>query len=145
MKTFGTILAIIFVLGAGYFWLSAQENDPGKPENLALSQQHQLAYASIEKQVAKGKAIIYDVRTPEEFAAGNFTGAINYSLQDLAAGDLPQFAKNTPLYIYCRSGDRATEATSILKKAGFTNVTNLGGLEDVEAIGGTFTKEGGAQ
>ena len=39
--------------------------------------------------------------------------------------------KNAPVNLYCRSGRRAEAALTELKKAGYTNVTNHGGYEDL--------------
>ena len=39
--------------------------------------------------------------------------------------------KNAPVNLYCRSGRRAEVALAELKKAGYTNVTNHGGYEDL--------------
>ena len=38
--------------------------------------------------------------------------------------------KNTPIYIYCRSGRRAGTAVEKLKAMGYTDLHNLGGLKD---------------
>ena len=38
--------------------------------------------------------------------------------------------KNTPVYIYCRSGRRAGTAVEKLKAMGYTDLHNLGGLKD---------------
>lgn len=84
------------------------------------------------KSMATG-AVVYDVRTPEEFAEKRVRSAENFPLDSLEAGNLPLDAKNAPLYVYCRSGNRSAQATEILKKAGFTNVTDMGGLEDAVA------------
>ena len=36
--------------------------------------------------------------------------------------------RNTPLFVYCRSGARSSQAVSILKGKGYGNVTNIGGI-----------------
>ena len=40
-------------------------------------------------------------------------------------------AKDEPINLYCRSGRRAEAALTELKNAGYTNVTNHGGYEDL--------------
>ena len=37
-------------------------------------------------------------------------------------------AKDTPLFLYCRSGARSGQATSLLQRMGYTRVTNIGGI-----------------
>ena len=87
---------------------------------------------SSQKSIVEG-AVIYDVRTPEEFAEKRVRSAQNLPLDALKAGNLPSDAKDAPVYVYCRSGNRSAQATTLLKNAGFTNVTDMGGLEDAVA------------
>ena len=95
-------------------------------------------FAVIQSKIKDGAQLL-DVRTAEEFDSGHFAGAINLDVEDIIAGKLPDAAKDTQLYVYCRSGNRSAQAVSLLKQAGFTNITDLGGLADVESIGGTLT------
>ena len=95
-------------------------------------------FAVIQSKIKDGAQLL-DVRTAEEFDSGHFAGAINLDVEDIIAGKLPDAAKHAQLYVYCRSGNRSAQAVSLLKQAGFTNITDLGGLTDVESIGGTLT------
>lgn len=72
-------------------------------------------------------ALLIDARTPEEYAMGHIPGSINIPLghEDGMTKDLD---KDTPLLVYCHSGVRSRQACSIYEKAGFTNVTNIGGI-----------------
>ena len=72
--------------------------------------------------------ILIDVRSPEEFASGHAEGAINFDVQLLMQGKMPDLAKNVKLKLYCRSGGRAELAKNILEQHGFSDVENLGGL-----------------
>lgn len=75
-------------------------------------------------------AIILDVRTPAEYATGHLEGA---KLLDLNAGEvaeaIPDLDPNAAYLIYCRSGNRAGQALTLMEQAGFTSLTNLGSLE----------------
>ena len=95
-------------------------------------------FAVIQSKIKDGAQLL-DVRTAEEFDSGHFAGAINLDVEDIIAGKLPDAAKDEQLYVYCRSGNRSAQAVSLLKQAGFTKITDLGGLTDVESIGGTLT------
>ncbi len=72
-----------------------------------------------------------DVRTPEEFETGHYPTAINHPLDRLEQGIFPDISKDTPIMVYCRSGGRSTVAEQLLTQAGFTEVTNAGGLADI--------------
>ncbi len=81
--------------------------------------------------------VIVDVRTPEEYASGHLEGA---QLLDLNSGEfeaaLPQLSPETEYLVYCRSGNRSAQAMKLMEDAGFTDVTNLGSVEEAaEATG----------
>ncbi|HEY0749584.1 MAG TPA: rhodanese-like domain-containing protein [Chitinophagaceae bacterium] len=77
------------------------------------------------------KAIIVDVRTPEEFEDEHFPGAVNIPLDQLQYR-LEEFREmKTPIVAYCRSGSRSGLAVSILKQRGINEVYNGGGLQDM--------------
>lgn len=103
------------------------------------AQTYQITFKEVAEAVKAG-AKFYDVRGETEFQAGNFGITENLPLPDLKAGNLPDLDKDTPIYVHCQSGRRSAEATAYLKKAGFTHVYDLGGLEHIQAIGGTLEK-----
>lgn len=67
--------------------------------------------------VAKG-AVIVDVRTPSEFAAGHVKGSLNIPLNNLGA-QLSRLNKSKPVIVCCASGMRSASAKGILQKNGF--------------------------
>jgi len=73
-------------------------------------------------------AVVVDVRSAEEFAAGSVIGARHVPLEALAArmGELARF-KGRPLIVVCQSGTRSAKAVPQLSKEGFTEVYNLAG------------------
>lgn len=75
------------------------------------------------------KALLLDVRTQEEFAARHLEGALNIPIDELEKrlGELKD-RKATDIVVYCQSGGRAAKAAALLKDAGFTKVSNLGGI-----------------
>lgn len=79
--------------------------------------------------------LLIDVRTAEEYAERHAAGAFHVPLDDILAGELgvlTDVEKNTPLRLYCRSGNRSEKAKQALEAYGFSDVVNLGGLEDIE-------------
>ena len=57
------------------------------------------------------------------------SGASNLTPQKLTPNEIIS-KKDTPLYVYCLSGGRATGAVSAFKKMGYTNVQNIGGIQN---------------
>lgn len=75
-------------------------------------------------QVARG-ALLVDVRSPDEFAAGHLPDALNVPLNQIGAWAR---AQSTPpaVVLYCRSGTRSGMAARKLKRLGFRSVFDLG-------------------
>jgi rhodanese-related sulfurtransferase len=82
------------------------------------------------KKVLDKKAydLIIDVREPGEYAKGHVTGAINIprGLIEFKIWSKVGFPENTDtgkkIYIYCKTGGRASLTTKSLKDLGFTKV-----------------------
>jgi rhodanese-related sulfurtransferase len=77
---------------------------------------------------------VIDVRTPVEFAEVHVPQARNVPLDELKPGSL-QIQKGQPVYLLCRSGQRATKAADKFAKEGFSQpvVVEGGTLAWIEA------------
>lgn len=83
------------------------------------------------------RSVLVDVRTPQEYAEGHLDGA---QLLDLTGGQLaaslPELDPDAEYYVYCRSGNRSSQAAQMMLEAGFTDVTDLGSIQQAaEATG----------
>src|SRR5690606_3775248 len=85
------------------------------------------------KEVLADNAYLVDVRTPSEFASGSVKGAVNIPL-DKISGQLSKFKGKKNIVIFCRSGNRSSQAKSILEKNGFKNVVNSGTWQNVNSL-----------
>lgn len=81
--------------------------------------------------------VVLDVRTPEEFAAGHLEGAVMIDFQSPTfAADVAALGEDTPVFVYCRSGNRSAQAVATMVQLGFTDLTELdGGVVAWEAAG----------
>ncbi|HET6566262.1 MAG TPA: rhodanese-like domain-containing protein [Xanthomonadales bacterium] len=71
-----------------------------------------------------------DVRSPEEFAQQHVAQASNIPYTEIVPGvEQLNLDKDAPIYLYCGSGRRAGLALEALQAEGYTNLTNLGGLD----------------
>lgn len=73
-------------------------------------------------------AVLLDVRTPDEYRQGHIEDSVNLPLDRIskAPGKIPE--KTTPIFVYCLSGARSSQAASSLKSMGYTQVVNIGGI-----------------
>jgi phage shock protein E len=99
-----------------------------------ISCSHDIAGRETVTKKIKDGALIVDVRTPAEFKAGSYPGAINIPLNQIG-GRIKEFGDSTkPIVLYCRSGNRSGKARKILIDHGFIDVTNGGGLRDMPVL-----------
>jgi rhodanese-related sulfurtransferase len=70
---------------------------------------------------------LIDVRTPVEFREVHVGFARNVPLDQLDAASMAARRSGTPLYVICRSGNRAAKACEKLAAAGYANVVNVQG------------------
>lgn len=78
----------------------------------------------------KTDSVIIDVREEEEYITGHAVGAALFPVDTIdektAAELIP--SKNTPLFIYCRSGRRSKIAAEKLSRLGYTQIYDIGSL-----------------
>ena len=94
-----------------------------------------IAPAELQKLLTtQPSAPVIDVRTPVEFAEVHVPQARSVPLDELKPG-LLQLQKDQPVYLLCRSGQRATKAAEKLAKEGFAQpvVVEGGTLAWIEA------------
>ena len=78
-------------------------------------------------------AVLLDVRQADEFNAGHIEGAVlvpHDTIAEKIGAVVPD--KNIPVYVYCRSGRRSAIAVEAMRKLGYTNLTDLGGMEEAK-------------
>ena len=99
---------------------------------LVFSQEKDSFYELVSYDIYKNKisskdALVFDVRTTEEFNLGHIKGSINIDFYDekLFVNFFQKINKTKPIYIYCRSGNRSKKSSEILKEIGFVKVYDL--------------------
>ena len=91
----------------------------------------------IAQAQADNKAIIIDVRTPDEYAAGHLPHAllIDYLNTPVFQQRIKKLKKKHPYYIYCRSGKRSHAACQQMQALGLTVYDMKGGIINYTAQG----------
>ena len=85
------------------------------------------------QQADTSKVTLIDVRTPDEYALGTISGAINIPLDDMRER-MSEIPADRPVWLFCGVGLRGYLASNILKANGFQEVRNLiGGLKTYKA------------
>lgn len=126
------IAAIVLIIVLGYLYL---------PSGPSVSEDGTIDAARITREVERDRAVLMDVRTSMELLTDGYAvGSTHFELARLQGGQLPDYPKDTTIYVYCKVGGRAGQAKEILEQNGFTDVTNIGGLVDWEAAGGEVVR-----
>ena len=80
-------------------------------------------------------AILVDVRTEDEYNSGYIENSLNidYFSNEFSV-NADKLDKNTPIILYCRSGNRSSMSANKISKLGFKEIYNLEGgiLEWIE-------------
>ena len=115
MKKVLIIIGVLVVIGVGLsLWLTHREPElTSLPDNVT----------------------IFDVRTQDEFLKSHISSATLFPLADLQAGKLPGVDKSTPVAVYDTDGKLSAQAATVLKKAGFTKVYDIGSIANVGNYG----------
>ena len=75
--------------------------------------------------------ILIDVRTKGEYENDHIKGALLHDIMDMMQGVFPKVDKNEEISVYCESGNRSMMAKTIMEKAGFKKVTDLGSIDNL--------------
>jgi phage shock protein E len=89
-----------------------------------------MATSNVRDRIKAGAKII-DVRTKGEFEDEAYPGAINIPLNVLMTKLDELGPKDGPIVLYCASGARSAQAARLLKQAGYGDVVNAGGIDDM--------------
>ena len=76
-------------------------------------------------------AHLVDVRSAQEFAAGALKNAVNLPL-NLIHQAQDMLTEEKPVVVYCASGARSAMAKQWLENAGFAQVHDLGGFNNIQ-------------
>lgn len=75
-----------------------------------------------------------DVRIPAEFTTEHIDGAVNLPLSQLVTS-IADVVKNRDdvVHLYCNSGNQSHRASILLKRYGYTNLIDEGGIQNAKA------------
>ncbi len=121
MKRILGFMTVLFILSlAGVAAQASQETAPYRS----------LSPAETKKFLDENKkAVLLDVRTPQEYAQVHIPGSVlipDYELVARMDKELPDL--DAPIVVYCRSGNRSRGAVMKLLQAGYTQVYDAGGI-----------------
>ncbi|KGK88600.1 rhodanese-like domain-containing protein [Clostridium sp. HMP27] len=134
-KSVNVVCLISVILLMGLFSGCSSKNAKINKEGSTSSEKtsfNNITPEEANKRLGSEKGIILlDVRTKEEYDTGHIKGSMLIPVDNLnAEADNKLKDKNSPIFVYCRSGNRSVTAAKILTNLGYTNVYNLGGINN---------------
>lgn len=91
------------------------------------------ADSDVLREIINSGAYLVDVRTPGEFSSGSAKGAVNIPLDSISK-HLGKFAGKKNTVVFCRSGNRSSQAKRILEQNGISNVSDGGTWQNVQQL-----------
>ena len=81
-----------------------------------------------KEKLTHGTGVLVDVRTPDEFAKGHIESArlMDFYSDDFKDQVLTLDSADT-VFVYCRSGNRSSQAVEIMRASGITQIVHLAG------------------
>lgn len=111
---------IIWILiGAAVLWIAYRLTSPAKGIQSISTEEMKTLLSKKDKQYI-------DVRTPVEFKGNHVKGFKNIPLNELPKR-MNELSKDKEILVICQSGMRSSKASQLLKKNGFTAITNIRG------------------
>lgn len=91
--------------------------------------------AQFHDLISQGSSVLLDVRTKQEYASGHIASAINLDFNDQSfPAQLSLLDKTKNYLVYCRSGNRSSQAIKIMQQSGFSGIVDLeGGIQSWQA------------
>ena len=123
-----TIIALVFMLISSCTF-AQNKND--------------IEITEFKTKIVSQKYILVDVRTESEFDDGHIKGAINIDyFSSTFSDEIIELGLETPVLVYCKSGNRSGKAMKIMNDLRFKEVYNLtGGFKGWLSGKNTISKE----
>jgi glyoxylase-like metal-dependent hydrolase (beta-lactamase superfamily II)/rhodanese-related sulfurtransferase len=101
-----------------------------KQSGFALAELPQITVQVLHDRLQAHASQVLDVRRESEWHAGHIEGAAWWPLDNFKVSP-PEIDRELPIAVHCKSGYRSLIACSLLRRAGFQNITNVIGGFDI--------------
>ncbi len=132
--TYALSPAALIIVGAALALTGCSSSSTDNPTQRGTASPSPAATAGLPTQqqsTADSAAMIIDVRTPQEFAAGHLSGAVNLDVNDPSFdARMAQLDRTGTYFVYCRSGNRSAQAVNRMRDAGFVDSYDYGSVEE---------------
>ena len=91
-----------------------------------------ISYMEAKEKIINENAILVDVRTEEEYNEDHIDGATSLPLSNINETNIKDITttKDDIIIVYCQSGNRSSQALTLLKDLGYKNVYDLDSINN---------------
>lgn len=126
MYNYKRILLLVTLLPLMLVACNSKDNTEIINGNIISEKLDAKSYYSKLKEIPNAQLV--DVRTPEEYNSGHIESSINHNIYDANfEKEMLKLDKSKPVFVYCRSGGRSSNAASKLQELGFKEIYDLQG------------------
>ena len=95
---------------------------------------YSINYMEAKEKIINDGAILLDVRSEEEYNDKHIDGASLLPLDKIDSDSIAAIVndKNSPIIVYCKSGNRSHQALLKLQELGYSKVYDLGAMSNWE-------------
>ncbi|MBY0146152.1 rhodanese-like domain-containing protein [Neobacillus niacini] len=86
-----------------------------------------ISTTELKNELKDKNKLFIDVRTPGEYKGNHIREFKNIPLNQLAQKAEKELSKDKEVIVICQSGMRSGQASKVLKKLGYTKITNVKG------------------
>lgn len=135
MKRLIIVISVVLLVFVGIVVFSNNNSNQSTADSSKAVELLEKEAVTLSEEIKTANGQLIDVREPSEYETSHADSAINIPLGDILKADYSKIDSSRPIYLICRSGNRAGQAKIALEQAGFANVKNIGGLVDWEKQG----------
>ncbi len=117
-----TLLLFSFLVAIATTAVSEETEDP-----LVIEKLTEPSYLTHVMEESPDSIVVVDVRTEAEYRSDHIPGAVNIPFDTIHI-DIPTEQKDAPIVVYCRSGNRSSRAAETLRRMGYSNIVDFGGI-----------------
>ena len=91
-----------------------------------------VSYMEAKEKIINDGAILLDVRTIDEYNEKHIDGAILLPLEEIEEDKISSIvnSKDSPIIVYCKSGNRSHQALLKLQALGYSEIYDLGAMSN---------------
>lgn len=122
MKNYA-LVALLFIATTGSSCLTQSRPEPTSDKPWV-----DLDPKAFKKKMKQADVVILDVRTPEETAQGKIAEAVEIDFRnENFSTEIEKLDTSKTYFVYCRSGNRSSQACNLMAQKGFRKLYNMKG------------------